>query len=253
MRKRNFKNTGIGLSILLSATALLVLQLSGGGGLTASDSDEPMTEAVVSSRVIAEHPPVELVEKRDDHTRIWEIVREVETIQPRSPVYSTDLGFIRGRVTTDKGLPLTGCFVVFYDLAKKRFHGEDNLSRLIRHTADGWYVSPPLKPGRYAVLARFYPSHESAERIWIGWAPEVSVEGGKTATADLTVVFFADRWPGAIEATIGPDPTEGKPDPEVAFKPAFKVVPVADHEFFGIFLKFASVYERLLRPRAPEE
>jgi hypothetical protein len=31
MRKRNFKRTGVGLSILLSATALLILQLSGGG------------------------------------------------------------------------------------------------------------------------------------------------------------------------------------------------------------------------------
>ena len=31
MKKRNFKSTGIGLSILLSATALLILQLSGGG------------------------------------------------------------------------------------------------------------------------------------------------------------------------------------------------------------------------------
>jgi hypothetical protein len=41
-----------------------------------------MTEAVVSSRVIAQHPPVEIVEKRDDHTRIWEIVREVETTHP---------------------------------------------------------------------------------------------------------------------------------------------------------------------------
>jgi len=36
----------------------------------------------LSSRVIAEHPPVELVEKRDDHTRIYEIVREVETTHP---------------------------------------------------------------------------------------------------------------------------------------------------------------------------
>ncbi len=30
MKKRNLKSTGIGLSILLSATALLILQLSGG-------------------------------------------------------------------------------------------------------------------------------------------------------------------------------------------------------------------------------
>jgi hypothetical protein len=31
MKNSNFKSTGIGLSILLSATALLVMQLSGGG------------------------------------------------------------------------------------------------------------------------------------------------------------------------------------------------------------------------------
>ncbi|MDP2896193.1 MAG: LamG-like jellyroll fold domain-containing protein [bacterium] len=101
MKNSNFKSTGIGLSILLSATALLILQLSGGGRLTASSSDEPMNQDLqsgtgfqpvnhgqdahatsLSSRVIAEHPPVELVEKRDDHTRIWEIVREVETTHP---------------------------------------------------------------------------------------------------------------------------------------------------------------------------
>jgi len=41
-----------------------------------------MTDAVLSSRVIAEHPPVELIDRRSDHTRIWEIVREVETTHP---------------------------------------------------------------------------------------------------------------------------------------------------------------------------
>jgi hypothetical protein len=34
------------------------------------------------NRVIAEHPAVELVERRDDHTRIWQIVREVESTHP---------------------------------------------------------------------------------------------------------------------------------------------------------------------------
>ena len=106
MRKSNFKSAGIGLSIFLSTTALLILQLSGGARLTASSSSEPMSEGVqrgipplvppgggmnhgqdahatsLSSRVIGEYPPVEIVEKRDDHTRIWEIVREVETTHP---------------------------------------------------------------------------------------------------------------------------------------------------------------------------
>ncbi len=34
------------------------------------------------TRVIATHPPVELVDQRNDHTRVWEIVREVETTHP---------------------------------------------------------------------------------------------------------------------------------------------------------------------------
>ena len=125
MKKRNFKKTGIGLSILLSAAPLLILQLSGRWRVTASRSDNPMSEGAqsltgfqlvdhgqacpwaqsaadarnptvfayrgpkagsardahatfLSSRVTAEHPPVKIVEKRDDHTRIWEMVREVE-------------------------------------------------------------------------------------------------------------------------------------------------------------------------------
>jgi len=82
MKNSNFKSRGIRLSILLSATTLLILQLSGGGRVTAGDSDEPVTQPVVSCRVTAEHPPVEIVEKRDDHTRIWEIVREIEITRP---------------------------------------------------------------------------------------------------------------------------------------------------------------------------
>ncbi|MDP2895254.1 MAG: NosD domain-containing protein [bacterium] len=79
MRKRvNCIKSGVCLSISLTATALLILQLSGGGRLTASTSDEPMGEAVPSSRVIAEHPPVELPEWRDGHTRVWMSLREVE-------------------------------------------------------------------------------------------------------------------------------------------------------------------------------
>ncbi|MDP2896113.1 MAG: right-handed parallel beta-helix repeat-containing protein [bacterium] len=41
-----------------------------------------MAEGVASTHLIAEDPPVELVEKRDDHTRVWEIAREVETTHP---------------------------------------------------------------------------------------------------------------------------------------------------------------------------
>jgi hypothetical protein len=41
-----------------------------------------VSEGIVSSRVIAQREPVELVEQRDDHTRVWEIAREVETTHP---------------------------------------------------------------------------------------------------------------------------------------------------------------------------
>jgi hypothetical protein len=41
-----------------------------------------MAEGLPSSRLIAEHRPIELVEKRDDHTRIWEVAREVEPTHP---------------------------------------------------------------------------------------------------------------------------------------------------------------------------
>ncbi len=56
----------------------------GGGRLTASDSNQEVSEAIVSSRVIAQHEPVELIEQRDDHTRVWEIAKEVETTHPDS-------------------------------------------------------------------------------------------------------------------------------------------------------------------------
>jgi len=41
-----------------------------------------MNEGVLSSRVIAEHPPVELVDQRDDHTRVWKVVRDVQVTDP---------------------------------------------------------------------------------------------------------------------------------------------------------------------------
>jgi hypothetical protein len=41
-----------------------------------------VSDGVISSRVIAQRDPVELIEQRDDHTRVWEIEKEVETTQP---------------------------------------------------------------------------------------------------------------------------------------------------------------------------
>ena len=34
------------------------------------------------SKVVVEHNPSEIVEKRDDHTRIWEVRREIELVRP---------------------------------------------------------------------------------------------------------------------------------------------------------------------------
>jgi hypothetical protein len=79
MRPVNFKRTGICVSILLTATALLILQLSGGGRVTATSANSPLNGQSTSTRVIARHPRVELLDQRDDHTRVWEIVKEVET------------------------------------------------------------------------------------------------------------------------------------------------------------------------------
>ncbi len=41
-----------------------------------------MSDAVQSSRLLQEHPAVELIHLRDDHTRVWEVAREVETTLP---------------------------------------------------------------------------------------------------------------------------------------------------------------------------
>jgi hypothetical protein len=82
MKRGKVKKAAISVSVLLTATALLFLQLSGGGRVTASDSDQEVSEGVLSSRVIAQRDPVELIEQRDDHTRVWEIEKEVETTHP---------------------------------------------------------------------------------------------------------------------------------------------------------------------------
>ncbi|MDP2898444.1 MAG: LamG-like jellyroll fold domain-containing protein [bacterium] len=82
MKKSNFKSTGIRLSILLSATALLILQLSGGGRLTASDSDEPMSSVAPTVNVLACREPGEILSLRDRSTRVFGIVRDLEVTYP---------------------------------------------------------------------------------------------------------------------------------------------------------------------------
>jgi hypothetical protein len=82
MKRGKATKAAICVSVLLTATTLLFLQLTGGRRVTASDSDQEVSEGIVSSRVIAEREPVELIEQRDDHRRVWEIAREVETTHP---------------------------------------------------------------------------------------------------------------------------------------------------------------------------
>ncbi|MDP2897700.1 MAG: right-handed parallel beta-helix repeat-containing protein, partial [bacterium] len=54
--------------------------LGGGGRLTATY--QLSTDPDLITRVIAEHPAAELPDRRDETTRVWEIIREVETTHP---------------------------------------------------------------------------------------------------------------------------------------------------------------------------
>jgi hypothetical protein len=82
MKRRSLKNTGIALSFVLPASAFLIIQLSGAWRVTANTSSQPTNESLVSSRIIAEYPAVEVVSERDDHTRVWNVVRDVEVTDP---------------------------------------------------------------------------------------------------------------------------------------------------------------------------
>ena len=80
MKAEGFKRAAILASVSLTAGALLFLQLTRSSSLTATESANEGGAPGV--RVIGEYPPVELVDQRDDHTRVWEVVREVETTHP---------------------------------------------------------------------------------------------------------------------------------------------------------------------------
>lgn len=105
-----------------------------------------------------------------------------------------DLGFIQGRVTTQGGKPLTGCFIFFYDVAAKRLYGEDNIFHMLTHSVGGRYASPPLKPGKYVVIAMDL-SEQADGAVWAGLAPDVSVKAGEITTADLSMFWWYDMWP----------------------------------------------------------
>lgn len=72
---------GMSVSILLAATAVLLLQLPGGGALTATEPNEAMS-APPASAPAANSAIAELVNLRNAHTRVWEVGREVETTLP---------------------------------------------------------------------------------------------------------------------------------------------------------------------------
>lgn len=117
-----------------------------------------------------------------------------ESIPPQNTFFPKDLGFIQGRVNTRGGKPLTGCFIFFYDVVAKRVYGEDNIFHMLTHTVDGRYASPPLKPGRYVVIAMDL-SQQADGAVWGGAAPDVCVKPGEVATADLAVAWWDDAWP----------------------------------------------------------
>ncbi len=56
--------------VVVSGIAICLVQLLRGGQIRANISDEPAVDATSTTRVIAEHPAVELIEERDDHTRV---------------------------------------------------------------------------------------------------------------------------------------------------------------------------------------
>jgi len=114
------------------------------------------------------------------------------SIPPENTFLPKDLGFIRGLVTTDGGKRLTGCLIFLYDVAAKRLYGEDNIFHMMTHTVDGRYASPPLKPGRYVVIA-IHPLNDGA--LWAGLAPDACVKGGEVTTADLSMFWWYDMWP----------------------------------------------------------
>jgi hypothetical protein len=68
--------------VILIAGILLFFQHTRSSSLESGEVLDAPAEFSPSVRVIAEHPPVELIERRDDHTRVWQIVREIETTHP---------------------------------------------------------------------------------------------------------------------------------------------------------------------------
>ncbi len=68
--------------VILIAGILLFFEHTRSSSVESGELLDAPAEYSPNVRVIAEHPPIELIERRDDHTRVWEIVREVETIHP---------------------------------------------------------------------------------------------------------------------------------------------------------------------------
>ncbi len=67
MKAKGIKQAVILTSVLLTGSALLFLQLTRGGRLTATGLPEVPTDGAAAVKVVGEYPAVELVEQRDDH------------------------------------------------------------------------------------------------------------------------------------------------------------------------------------------
>jgi hypothetical protein len=80
MKRGKAANAAICVSMLLTATAFLILLSP--AGPTSTGAGTPVVQLGVNSRIIAEHPLVEIVEAREFGTRVWERVREVEITYP---------------------------------------------------------------------------------------------------------------------------------------------------------------------------
>ena len=82
MKGIGFTKGAIVTACILAAGIFYLLQVPEGGVVRATEVGEAVPEATPTTSIIAEHPVVEVVEDRDDHTRVWRVVRDMEVTDP---------------------------------------------------------------------------------------------------------------------------------------------------------------------------